>query len=190
MACALLHNFIRVEMQVNLLEADLEDLETDNEEDNENDNNARLMRYKCWPLYIDWIESFEDLETLNEHNEGEAKNIKVSQAQSSASVKKVGQKKRKLDGNQEQMYQFHGNYCKNTDSRLGEIAIRIGVEYDVATAKNVVYDTVNKVEGLTLHHKLFVTDKLVQKIEDVYMLFSLPEIEQAEYIRMKLVGTM
>ncbi|KAG8371657.1 hypothetical protein BUALT_Bualt13G0111000 [Buddleja alternifolia] len=114
--------------------------------------------------YIDDVQSFEDLETLNEDNECQAKNMNVSQAQSSASASAM----------------------KNTDSRLGEIAMRIGVEYDVENAKKVVYAAVNKVEGLTLHQKLFVADKLVQKTEDAYLLFSLPEVEQAEYIRMKL----
>ncbi|KAG8380471.1 hypothetical protein BUALT_Bualt06G0018800 [Buddleja alternifolia] len=138
----------------------------------------------------DDVQSFEDLETLNEHNEGEVENINVSQAQSSASAKNVGQKKRKLDSNQEQMYEFLGNYCKNTNSRLREFAIRIGVECDVANAKKVVYAAVNKVERLTLHQKLFVTNKLVKKTEDVYPLFRLPEIEQAEYIRMKQAGIL
>ncbi|KAG8370065.1 hypothetical protein BUALT_Bualt14G0078900 [Buddleja alternifolia] len=178
--------------------------------------NASLMRYKCWPLFKDWIEvfgkdratgehdvdfveavnhtlnktyiddaqSFEDLETLNEDTECQAENMNVSQSHSSASesAKKVGSQKRKFEGNQYPMYELLGNYCKNTDSRLGEIAIRIGVEYDVAKAKKEVYATVNKVEGLTLHQKLFVADKLVKKSEDVYLLFTLPEAEQVEYV--------
>ncbi|KAG8379082.1 hypothetical protein BUALT_Bualt07G0051200 [Buddleja alternifolia] len=188
------------------------------------DSNARLMQYRCWPLFKDWIEafgkdratgehaadfveavnhtlnktyiddaqSFEDLETLNEDTECQVENMNVSQSLSSASesAKKVGSQKRKFEGNQYLMYELLGNYCKNMDSRLGEISIRIGVEYDMANAKKEVYAAINKVEGLTLHQKLFVADKLVKKTEDVYLLFSLPEAKQAEYIRMKLAGTM
>ncbi|KAG8375017.1 hypothetical protein BUALT_Bualt10G0055800 [Buddleja alternifolia] len=108
--------------------------------------------------YIEVAQSFEDLETLNEDNEYQTKNMNVSQAQSSASAseKKVRPKNFFFEGNQEQMYELLGNYYRNTNSRLGEIAIRIGVEYDVANAKKEV----------------------------------LLEAEQAEYIRMKLAGTI
>ncbi|KAG8367127.1 hypothetical protein BUALT_Bualt16G0040200 [Buddleja alternifolia] len=155
------------------------------------DSNARLMMYKCWPLFKDWIEVFGKDRATGEHAADfvEAVNHTLNKTQSQSSVsattKKVGPQKRKFEG-----YELLGNYCKNTDSRLGEIVTRIGVEYDVANTKKEVYAVVNKVEGLTLHQKLFVADKLGKKTKVVYMLFSLPEVEQAEYIRMKLSSTM
>ncbi|KAG8371202.1 hypothetical protein BUALT_Bualt13G0062700 [Buddleja alternifolia] len=97
------------------------------------DTNAHLMRYKCCLLYTNWIEV---------------------QSSVSPSAKKVRQKKRKIEGNQEQMYEWLGNYCKNTDSSLGEITIRIGVEYDVANAKKAVYAAINKTHPLVMMYDI------------------------------------
>ncbi|KAG8379009.1 hypothetical protein BUALT_Bualt07G0043700 [Buddleja alternifolia] len=83
-------------------------------------------------------------------------------------------KKRKIGGNQEQIYELLGTFCQNTNAR----ALRIGIDYEVVNAKKAVYAAVNKVEGLTLQQKLFVDDKLAKKIEDVHHMFSLRKLSK------------
>ncbi|KAG8384008.1 hypothetical protein BUALT_Bualt04G0073400 [Buddleja alternifolia] len=177
------------------------------------DSNARLMRYKSWPLYDDWVEILgkdratgeqaedfveavnhvlndtnhrdkdtnhrdkdvlDGLETINEGFEGETETMSVCQPMSSVSAKKKARKKRKSAESQELMYELLGNYCKSTDLRLGEIAKRIGYDYDMSMARKEVYVVVAKIEGLSIQQRLFVAAKLVKNSEDLDSLFSLP----------------
>ncbi|KAG8371295.1 hypothetical protein BUALT_Bualt13G0072900 [Buddleja alternifolia] len=233
MACALLYNFICMEMLVDPLEDSLEDLDSDDEESHDvvvlfmeckSSNACRggpkkgVSTRQTWvhreekvlmaglkkivaqgwktdnsfkPLYADWIEVFGKDRATGEHASGfvEAVNHTLNKnylddAQIFEDLETLNEEK---DGQPDKMSASH---APSSASASGEIEQRIGVEYDIANAKKAVYVPVNKVEGLTLHEKLFVADKLVKTTEDVYLIFSLPEAEQAEYICMKLVGTM
>ncbi|KAG8383875.1 hypothetical protein BUALT_Bualt04G0059100 [Buddleja alternifolia] len=99
----------------------------------------------------DDTETLDDLKVMNEGIEGEDDTMSVYQGQSSASEIKSGLVKRKNMANQEPMLELLGTYCQSTDPRLGKIALKIGVDYEIAIAKNIVYVVVDKVEGLTMH---------------------------------------
>ncbi|KAG8377625.1 hypothetical protein BUALT_Bualt08G0052500 [Buddleja alternifolia] len=132
----------------------------------------------------------DGLETINEGFEGKTETMSICQPMSSVSAKKKAGKKRKSAESQEPMYELLGNYYKSTDLRLGKIAKRIGYDYDMSMERKEVYGVVAKIEGLSIQQRLFVADNLVKNSEDLDLLFSLPDCEKVEYVRMKLVGNL
>ncbi|KAH6793594.1 hypothetical protein C2S52_004071 [Perilla frutescens var. hirtella] len=104
--------------------------------------------------------------------------------------KKNGGKKRKLADGSEGLYELLGSFCQNTETRLGDIARRIGYEQDVSAARKEVFEVVGKIGGLTLQEKLLVSKTLVKNTEDLELFSSLPEDARAEFVRMMLAGRL
>ncbi|KAG8363844.1 hypothetical protein BUALT_Bualt19G0064700 [Buddleja alternifolia] len=170
----------------------------------ETDSNARLMRYKSWPYYADWVEVFGGTDTIHvekqneedlEHQfEGlggfadETETMSACPTNSSTSGKRSKGKKRKSMDGQDPMYQLMGTFCQNTDVRLGEIAQRIGYDYDVSKARKEIYGVVGKIEGLSLQHKLKVSRLLAKNTEDLELFLNLDDVGKAKFVQMTLGG--
>ncbi|KAG8383401.1 hypothetical protein BUALT_Bualt04G0008800 [Buddleja alternifolia] len=189
------------------------------------DSNARLMRYKSWPYYADWVEIFGKDRATGEHAEDfveainqvlggtdttqvekqneedlehefeglggfadETETMSACPTNSSTSGKKSKGKKRKSMDGQDPMYQLMGTFCQNTDVRLGEIAQRIGYDYDVSKARKEIYGVVGKIEGLSLQHKLKVSRLLAKNTEDLELFLSLDDVGKTEFVQMTLGG--
>lgn len=99
----------------------------------------------------DNAEIFEHLDGLFDGLDDETETISVCQpGSSSISRKKNTGKKRKSSDNLDPIYELIGNFCRNTDKRLGDIAKRIGYEYDISNARKEVLSVVENIMGLTL----------------------------------------
>ncbi|KAK6160716.1 hypothetical protein DH2020_004097 [Rehmannia glutinosa] len=135
-----------------------------------------------------------NLENLSENGEDETETNSFCQAEStpqtSASGKKgKGRKRNSVDG-VDPMYDVMKTFCRNTDSRLGDIAKQIGYEYDISLARKKVFGVVGGIQGLSLRDKLLVSKLLVKNTEDLELFFSLPDEARAEFARMKLAGNL
>ncbi|KAK6120434.1 hypothetical protein DH2020_045828 [Rehmannia glutinosa] len=108
----------------------------------------------------------------------------------SGSTKEKNASKRKSAECEDPLVETMGTFCRNTDARLGDIAKRIGFEYDISMARKEVFGMVCKIEGLSLQEKLLVSKLLVKNTEDLELFFSLPTEAKAEFVRMKLVGNL
>ncbi|KAG8369809.1 hypothetical protein BUALT_Bualt14G0052400 [Buddleja alternifolia] len=133
----------------------------------------------------------EDLEHQFEGLGGfadETETMSACPTNSSTSGKKSKGKKRKSMDGQDPMYQLMGTFCQNTDVRLGEIAQRIGYDYDVSKARKEIYGVVGKIEGLSLQHKLKVSRLLAKNTEDLELFLSLDDVGKTEFVQMTLGG--
>ncbi|KAK6137430.1 hypothetical protein DH2020_028853 [Rehmannia glutinosa] len=135
-----------------------------------------------------------NLENLSDNCEYETETQSNCQAEStpqmSASGKKGAGGKRKSSDGVDPLYEIMRTFCQSTDARLGDIAKRIGYEYDVSIARKEVFGVVGNMQGLSLRDKLLVSKLLVKNTEDLELFFSLPDEAKAEFVRMKLSGSL
>ncbi|PIN19718.1 hypothetical protein CDL12_07602 [Handroanthus impetiginosus] len=105
--------------------------------------------------------------------------MSVCQPQESGMQSRSSSKKRKSTktSTDDKFFEMMNNFCDRTKSRLGDIAKRIGYEYDVSEVRKAVYEAVG---GLP--------DHLVNNGKDMDLFFSLPNEAQAEMVRMMLNG--
>ncbi|KAK6153770.1 hypothetical protein DH2020_013409 [Rehmannia glutinosa] len=135
-----------------------------------------------------------NLENLSDKCEYETETNSNCQAKStprmSASGKKgAGGKRKSIDG-VDPLYEIMKTFCQSTDARLGDIAKRIGYEYDISFARKKVFRVVGNMQGLSLYDKLLVLKLLVKNTEDLELFFKLPDEARAEFARMKLSGSL
>ncbi|KAK6161405.1 hypothetical protein DH2020_004786 [Rehmannia glutinosa] len=192
------------------------------------DANARLMRFKSWPFYNDWVNIFGKDRATGEYAEGfteavnnvlngngmsnpdeepmeqfpnlfeeyndETETMSVCQPEAtpgnSTSTKKSSGRKRKSSENEDPLVENMGTFCRNTNTRLADIAKRIGYEYDISVARKEVYGIVGTIQGLSLQEKLLVSKLLVKNTEDLELFFSLPAEAKVEFAKMKLAGNL
>ncbi|PIN10930.1 hypothetical protein CDL12_16475 [Handroanthus impetiginosus] len=131
-------------------------------------------------------------EEFNDHLEGFVKDTEsmcASQIGGSASEKRKRNRKKKLKEGQDQIYEMLGTVCEKTDARLGDIARRIGHEFDVSQKREEVYAAIGKVGGLNLQEKLQVSKFLVKNTEELELFFSLPDEAKEKFVHMILAGS-
>ncbi|KAK6164017.1 hypothetical protein DH2020_000881 [Rehmannia glutinosa] len=171
------------------------------------DSNARLMRFKTWPFYNDWVNIFGKDRATGEHAIG------FIEAGSTMSLMEIAPKRKsplifletclkslrkKSETNyvnvsmrQPRSYgRANGHLLPNTDALDFEIAKRIGYEYDISTARKEVFGLVAMMQGLSLQEKLLVSKLLVKNTEDLELFFSLPDEAKIEFAKMKLAGNL
>ncbi|PIN24849.1 hypothetical protein CDL12_02430 [Handroanthus impetiginosus] len=174
------------------------------------DPNARTMRFKSFPFYPSWCDIFGKDKATGEHaqdcqdvvesllNNG---NVGVDdyvpsgfdtnfQLQGSAMKSASTSKKRKSTetSNDDKFFDMMHSFCNRTKSYLGEIAKRIGYEYDTSEARKAVYDALGGLIKLTMSQKIWVVKQLVNNGKDMDLFFSLPNDARAEMVRMMLSG--
>ncbi|KAL8481300.1 hypothetical protein ACS0TY_027717 [Phlomoides rotata] len=93
-------------------------------------------------------------------------------------------KRPSLDGETSSIITTLGGFLENTESRLGEIAQRIGYEQDVAMSRKEVFQIIDTVEGLNIQQKLRVSEYFVLSNERLELFLSLPESARNDYVHM------
>ncbi|KAK6139275.1 hypothetical protein DH2020_026980 [Rehmannia glutinosa] len=107
--------------------------------------------------------------------------MSVSQPEESESSKKSNSKKRKSkDPIDEKFVEIMGKYYSDTNQRLGEIAKRIGYEFDASKKRTDVYEALRRLPGLNMSQKIYVAKLLVNNSKDLDLFFSLPDEERVE----------
>ncbi|PIN22637.1 hypothetical protein CDL12_04655 [Handroanthus impetiginosus] len=131
-------------------------------------------------------------EEFNDHLQEfveDTESICASEIGGSASKKKKGNRKKKLKEGEDQIYEMLGTFCEKTDTRLGNIARRIGHKFDISQKHKEVCTTVGKVEGLNLQEKLQVSKFLIKNTKELELFFSLPDEAKGEFACMILAGS-
>ncbi|KAK6115744.1 hypothetical protein DH2020_008013 [Rehmannia glutinosa] len=180
------------------------------------DANARLMRFKSWPFYNVWVNIFGKNRAMGEYAEGFTKAVNHvlngtttqdeeppnqfrnlfeeshDEIENMSKLLKIldPQRRRMLVKEYQQTARTLCIFCQNTDARLGDIAKRIGFEYDILMDRKEVFGMVCKIEGLSLQEKLLVLKLFVKNTEDLELFFSLPTEAKAEFARIKLAGNL
>ncbi|PIN23479.1 hypothetical protein CDL12_03796 [Handroanthus impetiginosus] len=152
------------------------------------DPNARTMRYKSFPLYPSWYKIFGKDRATGEHIED--CNDAADELQKNNNTEADEYMPRGFDTN----FQIFGDdeefisVCQphESESGLGDIAKRIGYEYDVSEARKAVYETLGGLPDLTMTQKIWVAKRLVNNGKDMDLFFSLPNEARAEMVRMML----
>ena len=116
--------------------------------------------------------------------------MSVCQPQESGMKSGSSSKKRKSTetSTDDKFFEMMNNFCDRTESRLGDIAKRIGYEYDVSEARKAVYKALGGLPELTMTQKIWVAKRLVNNGKDMDLFFSLPNEARAEMVRMMLDG--
>ncbi|KAL8503498.1 hypothetical protein ACS0TY_022299 [Phlomoides rotata] len=163
------------------------------------DPNARHMRHKSWPLYVDWCEIFAHLLMLakvqnrvNGENVGESE-TPIRDSHTGEYDQEMGKttgsdRKRKLSSTSDLFVNVVHNFCNTASDRLGEIAQRIGHDQDMSTARKNIYSSVSKMDTLTLQEKLRATTLIAHHAKDIDVFFSLPNVDRMEWVLMLLNG--
>ncbi|KAK4427167.1 hypothetical protein Salat_1485600 [Sesamum alatum] len=107
-----------------------------------------------------------ELQDMSEGFGDDTENNSVCQPSSACDPtrKRKGKKRKSLDHN-DPVVKLLDTFCTNTDKRLGDIAKRIGYEYDVSDARKEVYAEVGKIAGLTMQQKLAISKQIVKNTE-------------------------
>ncbi|KAG8366319.1 hypothetical protein BUALT_Bualt17G0067500 [Buddleja alternifolia] len=119
-----------------------------------------------WPLG-----AYNNLDDENEP-------ISVCQTEGSGTgtqEKSSSKRKKYIDSVDERMVDMMGQYCTNTNQRLGEIAKCIGYEFDASEKQKVVYEALREISGLTRKQKIYVarmgeSSSLQERFELYYMM--------------------
>ncbi|KAK6143737.1 hypothetical protein DH2020_024085 [Rehmannia glutinosa] len=80
------------------------------------------------------------------------------------------------------------NFCDKTDSRLADLAKRIGFEQDTSSSRKVIFDALDKMSFLTVETKIAVATQLSNKTKELDIFFSLSESNRAVFVQMMLEG--
>ncbi|PIN18428.1 hypothetical protein CDL12_08902 [Handroanthus impetiginosus] len=116
--------------------------------------------------------------------------MSVCQPEGSAMKSASTSKKRKSTetSNDDKFFDMMHSFCDRTESHLGEIAKKIGYEYDASEARKAVYDALGGLTELTMSQKIWVAKQLVNNGKDMDLFFSLPNDARVEMVRMMLSG--
>ncbi|KAK6163490.1 hypothetical protein DH2020_000354 [Rehmannia glutinosa] len=116
-----------------------------------------------------------NLEILSDNCEYETETHSNCQAEStpqmSASGKKGAGGKRKSSDGVDPLYEIMRTFCQSTDARFGDIAKRIGYEYDISIARKEVFGVVGNMQGLSLRDKLFGFEVACQEYGRLRIIF-------------------
>ncbi|PIN25060.1 hypothetical protein CDL12_02195 [Handroanthus impetiginosus] len=141
------------------------------------DPNARIMRFKLFPFYPscsdDYVPSGFDTNFQVFGEEEEFMSICQPEGSAMKSASTSKKRKSKKTSNDDKFFDMMHSFCDRTKSRLGEIAKRIGYEYDASEARKAV-------------QKIWVEKQLVNNGKDMDLFFSLPNDARAEMVRMML----
>ncbi|KAK6122220.1 hypothetical protein DH2020_044035 [Rehmannia glutinosa] len=123
-------------------------------------------------------EPLDQFRNLFEEFNDETETMSVCQPKSAprncpASTKNSAERKRKSTENEDPLVELMGTFCRNTDTRLGDIAKRIGYEYDISMARNEVFGIVDTIQGLSLQENLLVSKLLVKKRIEIQAVFDI-----------------
>ncbi|KAI3469109.1 hypothetical protein Pfo_025772 [Paulownia fortunei] len=98
-------------------------------------------------------------------------------------------KKRKtIDSCEERIVDLMGNFCEQTNVRLGDLAKRIGYEFHASEKRTVVYEQLSNLGSLSLTEKIYVVKLLVNNSKDLDLFFSLLNEARLEMDQMILSG--
>ncbi|CAA0833599.1 Unknown protein [Striga hermonthica] len=112
-----------------------------------------------------------------------------TQPTSTGTKKSVG-RKRKSGQSADPLCEVMKIFAESTGARLEKIANRIGYDYDVSSARKDVYSIVREIEGLNLQQQLLISKMLVKNTDELDLFFSLDNVARAEFVRMKLTGSI
>ncbi|KAG8367204.1 hypothetical protein BUALT_Bualt16G0048300 [Buddleja alternifolia] len=145
------------------------------------DSNARTMRHKSWPLYKDWCEVFGK----DRQQEKMQKHLRI------VSEKKSTGKRKTIDESDHYMQMYMnmiGSFCDRTDSRLGEIVMRVGSEHDAKVSRKAVFEALSQITSLEMEDKIYVAMELVNNTKKLDLFFSMPVDAQIVMVKMMLQG--
>lgn len=110
-----------------------------------------------------------------------------TRGESSSGIKDKGKRKRKnLEGMDEYFMETMTNFCDKTENRIGQIADtmgdiaqRIGIEFDATKKRGPVYESLGVLDFLTIETKVNVAQYLCNNSKELDLYFSLPEEAKA-----------
>ncbi|GFP80602.1 hypothetical protein PHJA_000203500 [Phtheirospermum japonicum] len=121
----------------------------------------------------------------------ECENRSRRPAESSSTGRKGKRKKRITDEPlTERVCQMIEALCEKTDTRLGDLAQRIGYEQDAKKQRTRVFDSMASMNFLTVEQKIAVSKKLCTNNDDADLFFSLDEDNKSVMVRMLLEGRL
>lgn len=105
-----------------------------------------------------------------------------SEQQQHFSETKTSRKKRKLSTSEDALMEFLGNLHAQTNTRLDKISSRIGYEFDVAQAREEVFEKLGCVDGLTLEQRYDLCDILSDKPQQMEVFKGMPANAKLGYV--------
>ncbi|KAL1546013.1 hypothetical protein AAHA92_22672 [Salvia divinorum] len=133
----------------------------------------------------DYRPSFEDFlgnEIPNLTPETEHENNSSAHSDQPESTTKSRSLKRKLNSNDSALMEFLGKLHAETNSRLEVISSRIGYEFDMGKARQVVFDKLGDVDGLSLDQRYELCDILGDKPQRLEVFLGMPSTAKLGYV--------
>ncbi|KAG8380409.1 hypothetical protein BUALT_Bualt06G0012400 [Buddleja alternifolia] len=162
------------------------------------DNNARMMRYKSWPLYRDWEEIFGNDRATGENAERFADVVQnllnnngvdpVNNNEAGGDKSNSKGKRKLVDETDDCFMNLMTAFCEKTDERLGDISKRIGFEHDASLSRKAVYKALGEVASLDSEDMILVSHLIVNNTKNMDLFFSLPTDGKKTMVRMIVEG--
>ncbi|KAK4435173.1 hypothetical protein Salat_0680600 [Sesamum alatum] len=80
-------------------------------------------------------------------------------------------------------------FVHNQNDRLGDIAKRICVDYDINELRTRVYQALDVIPQIAKREKIWVAHKLVSNAEQMDLFFSLPDEDKIIMVKMMMDGS-
>ncbi|KAG8368383.1 hypothetical protein BUALT_Bualt15G0039800 [Buddleja alternifolia] len=122
----------------------------------------------------------------------EAHSMSDCHGENSVSGKNKSTGKRKTIDDSDHYMQMYmnmmGSFCDRTDSRLGEIAMRVGSEHDAKVSRKAVFEALSQITSLEMEDRIYVATELVNNTKKLDLFFSMPIDAQTAMVKMMLQG--
>ncbi|KAH6793828.1 hypothetical protein C2S52_004305 [Perilla frutescens var. hirtella] len=126
-------------------------------------------------------ESEAALDDMSIHGEGTGSSAKVTS-------KGKGKKRKAVDSLDDRFIDLMTTFCEKTDSRLGELAKRIGFEHDASMSRKKVFEVLGTMNQLSDEQQIYMAKYLCNNTKDLDLFFSLPDEKQVVMVRMIISG--
>ncbi|KAG8383516.1 hypothetical protein BUALT_Bualt04G0021600 [Buddleja alternifolia] len=128
----------------------------------------------------------EHVPTFHHNEYTETSPMSSTRGDSNASGSKSSRKRKSIDASDDAFIELMKAFCDKTDSRLGEIAKRIGFEHEASKSRKVVFEALGNMNNLDEEDKIMVSKFLVSDIKNLDFFFSLPDGSRATMVKMIL----
>ncbi|XP_057777645.1 uncharacterized protein LOC130996154 [Salvia miltiorrhiza] len=106
----------------------------------------------------------------------------VCQVQKEHAAAKTKNKKRKATDENNMMAAVLREIGHETGGRLGDLATRVGYEFDLGMARQTVFDQLGKIPGLDINEKFDICEILADKVQRLEIFIGLPDEAKPHYI--------